>query len=194
MYQICFIYREIGNILQIMEVEMSVNICWANKGLLNMKSAMPHNKHNGTSVWQDAESTHINETSDKGKNSFDINTRYGTNAECSTEKSNSEQNDIDKIMRVAADSILHGEYNNARNQLKIAMATDMENPEGYNLLGILYEQEGDMIKATRYYRVAYYMNQSFSAAAENLDRICQFGGKSRNDIKWGLKNTGGEIK
>ncbi|MFQ7078131.1 MAG: hypothetical protein ACLRSW_09480 [Christensenellaceae bacterium] len=68
----------------------------------------------------------------------------------------------------------------------------MENPEAYNLLGISYEKEGDRIKASKFYRVAYYMDQTFKAASDNLDRVCGFWYKGAGNIAWGLKSE--EVK
>ena len=63
-------------------------------------------------------------------------------------------------------------------------------PETYNLLGISYEKEGNLLKASRFYRVAYYMDQTFQAAADNLERVCQFWRKDSKDIQWGLSIDG----
>lgn len=67
------------------------------------------------------------------------------------------------------------------------MSEDMENAEAYNLLAILYEKEGDRLKAIKFFRIAYYMDQTFKAAAKNLDRIGDFRYSSdERDIQWGL--------
>lgn len=68
----------------------------------------------------------------------------------------------------------------------------MENPEVYNLLGILYELNGDRLKAGKFYRVSYYMDQTFSAPAENLDRVCSFFAHGKPEIKFGSERIGGE--
>jgi len=83
---------------------------------------------------------------------------------------------------------------NARAKATSIQATPelMENPEAYNLLGISYEKEGDRIKASKFYRVAYYMDQTFKAASDNLDRVCGFWYKGAGNIAWGLKSE--EVK
>ena len=97
---------------------------------------------------------------------------------------------VDPVLGLAAQAIETGEYSRARQLLKESMANDMENPETYNLLGISYEKEGNLLKASRCYRVAYYMDQTFQAAADNLERVCQFWRKDSKDIQWGLSIDG----
>lgn len=94
-----------------------------------------------------------------------------------------------EIMDCAVTAIKNGEIEWAKRLLREAMAQDMENPEAYNLLGIAYEKQGNKIKASKYYRVAYYMDQTFNAASENLNRTSQFlyKGCGNDEIKWGLK-------
>ena len=69
----------------------------------------------------------------------------------------------DKLFLKASREIRAGEYQKARMTLREASRLDMENPEAYNLLGISYELEGDMLKAAKFYRVSYYMDQTFQA-------------------------------
>lgn len=76
-------------------------------------------------------------------------------------------------------------FESALSVLKRAVCAEIENPESYNLMGILYEKEGNRQKASKFYRVAYYMDQTFVAAAENLDRICGFWYNDRN-VQWGI--------
>ena len=97
---------------------------------------------------------------------------------------------VDPVLGLAAQAIETGEYSRARQLLKESMANDMENPGTYNLLGISYEKEGNLLKASRFYRVAYYMDQTFKAAADNLERVCQFWRKDSKDIQWGLSIDG----
>lgn len=91
----------------------------------------------------------------------------------------------------AAEAIRKSDCEAARNLLKQYMSKDMENPEAYNLLGISYEIEGDRLKAARFYRVAYYMDQTFSAPSENLGRIGMLWCKEKQDISWGLERVKG---
>lgn len=91
------------------------------------------------------------------------------------------------LLKKAADAIRSKNFSTARVLLKQFMSTDMENPEAYNLLGISYELEGDRLKASKFYRVAYYMDQTFRAPSDNLSRVCDFCYKGYSDISWGLE-------
>ncbi len=99
------------------------------------------------------------------------------------EKPDSEQ--VSELFQKAISLIVGGDYVKAREVLRESTAIDMENPEAYNLLGISYEMEGDRLKAARFYRVAYYIDQTFAAAAANLDRISDFRYKDFSNISWG---------
>lgn len=92
----------------------------------------------------------------------------------------------------AAQAIRSGEYSLARSILRQAAAVDMEDPELYNLLGISYEKDGDRLKASRFYRVAYYMDQTFRPAALNLERVSEFAYQGSREIECGLNITGGK--
>lgn len=98
----------------------------------------------------------------------------------------------DEKLRFAADAICRNEYKSARTWLKEAVSLDMENPEVYNLLGVLYEVSGDRFKAGKFYRVSYYMDQTFSAPAENLDRVCSVFPYGKPNIQLGLERIGGK--
>lgn len=91
----------------------------------------------------------------------------------------------------AAAAIRSSNYGLARDLLKQYMSNDMENPEAYNLLGISYEIEGDRLKAARFYRVAYYMDQTFAAPSENLNRVGTLWYKGKQGISWGLERIKG---
>ena len=94
---------------------------------------------------------------------------------------------VEKMVLSAAMAIEEKNYPLAHTILKSSMSEDMENAEAYNLLAILYEKEGDRLKAIKFFRIAYYMDQTFKAAAKNLDRIGDFRYSSdERDIQWGL--------
>lgn len=97
----------------------------------------------------------------------------------------SESIPITTLFLDAVQDIRMRRFESARNVLKKAVCAEIENPESYNLLGILYEKEGNRQKASKFYRVAYYMDQTFVAAVENLDRICGFWNNDRK-IQWGI--------
>lgn len=97
----------------------------------------------------------------------------------------------DKLFLKASREIRAGEYQKARMTLREASRLDMENPEAYNLLGISYELEGDMLKAAKFYRVSYYMDQTFQAPSKNLHRVSRFWYQSKSELYWGLESVEG---
>ena len=100
---------------------------------------------------------------------------------------------VRELLLDAVEAIKAFDFANAKKLLKEASSLDMENPALYNLLGILYEREGDFIKASKFYRVAYYMDQTFRAPSDNLERVCSFFSYKSQNINWGLERiTGGE--
>ena len=127
------------------------------------------------------------------KNGADISRKTGPETFCSREsEAQAEENREEVLLQSAAEAIRAGENSRPRCILRKAVSENMENPEAYNLLGISYEKEGDRIKASKFYRVAYYMDQTFKAASDNLDRVCGFWYKGAGNIAWGLKSE--EVK
>ena len=59
---------------------------------------------------------------------------------------------LQKVLLAAVNAIQSYDYRSARDLLKEASSIDIENPEIFNLLGICYEKEGDIIKRRRYYK------------------------------------------
>ncbi len=96
------------------------------------------------------------------------------------------ENPIFGCFREAVREIRAGRCGEARKILSRAAAMDLENPEIFNLLGISYEMEGNRVKAARFYRVAYYMDQSFAASSKNLGRVGGFLYGGTSEICWGL--------
>ena len=101
---------------------------------------------------------------------------------------------LQKVLLDAVDAIKAYDYHSPRDLLREASSIDMENPEIYNLLGISYEKEGDYLRASKFYRVAYYMDQTFSAPSDNLDRVGTLFSYKSTDINWGLERITGGIR
>lgn len=72
-----------------------------------------------------------------------------------------------------------------RKLLSTYASSNLESPELFNLLGISYELTGDKINALKFYRIAYYLDQSFTPAVENLHRASYFYEKKASNINWG---------
>lgn len=124
---------------------------------------------------------------------------YGNQIKCFAKKvgvlqtTESLADPFENLLKTAEMAIRQGECERARTILKTAATENIENPEIYNLFGISYEKEGDRLKASKFYRVSYYMDQTFRAASENLDRVGRFWYDGFSNVAWGLE-TGGENK
>lgn len=101
---------------------------------------------------------------------------------------------LQRVLLHAVNAIKSYDYHSARDLLREASSIDMENPEIYNLLGISYEKEGDYLRASKFYRVAYYMDQTFLAPSDNLDRVCTLFSHKPTNINWGLERITGGIR
>lgn len=64
--------------------------------------------------------------------------------------------------------------------LKRAVGKEPDNPQAFNLLGVVYERRGDLDAACRLYRAALALEPDCRAAKVNLHRLvqwtCDFGG------------------
>ena len=90
--------------------------------------------------------------------------------------------------------ILLNDFEKAHALLATLLVMDVENPRVYNLLGICYEKEGVRQKASKFYRVSCFMDQSYIASSHNLMRTCGFRYDGFVDVDWGLKDLGGITK
>ena len=66
------------------------------------------------------------------------------------------------------------EYDTALKLALEAVALDYENAAAYNFIGVINELKGDLTTAIRFYRVAYYIDQTYQPASNNLDRATAF--------------------
>jgi DNA-binding response OmpR family regulator len=55
-----------------------------------------------------------------------------------------------------------------------AVASDPGKPDAYNLLGILFEIEGDWLEAQKFYRAALAIDATYKPAQANLERTSSF--------------------
>ncbi len=75
-------------------------------------------------------------------------------------------------------------FSEARKYLEKAVATDPNDPEVFNLLGVIYEFEDDENKAMKNYRTAVSLDPTYKPAQDNLNRISEFS-HSRKGINLG---------
>lgn len=78
------------------------------------------------------------------------------------------------------------DYISAKKHIQNIIIKDFSKPEGHNLLGIMYELQGNLNLARRHYRASYSLDPTFKAASKNLERISNFFYNSE-DIDYGDK-------
>lgn len=66
-------------------------------------------------------------------------------------------------------------FDAAREHVQQAVAADPNNPEAFNLLGVLLEMEGDRLGAQKNYRAAIELDGKYKPAKENLERTTRAG-------------------
>lgn len=74
------------------------------------------------------------------------------------------------LLQYAKKYILAGDDEKAKEYLSDAIARDTEAPEVHNLLGALYEFEGEITTAQKHYRAALALDPTYEPAEENLER------------------------
>lgn len=75
------------------------------------------------------------------------------------------------------------DFYSAKNKILAAIQVCFDKPEAYNLLGIYYELKNNNHLAVKYFRIAYFYDQSFKPASLNLERIVENTGK---EIDYGV--------
>ena len=73
-------------------------------------------------------------------------------------------------IELAKRSINERHVNAAVEHIRKAISFDPSRPEGFNLLGILMEMQGDRLEAQKNYRAALSLDPSYKPALENLSR------------------------
>ena len=74
----------------------------------------------------------------------------------------------------AVQALSKGDTPSARVQIANAMILNMDAAQPHNLLGILYELDGDDAAARRQYRAAYALDPTYKPACRNLERLVMF--------------------
>ena len=81
---------------------------------------------------------------------------------------------LDNCVQYAKKCITSQNYEEAKKYLMKALSFSTDNPEVYNLLGVLKEYAGDLHNAQKYYRMALCIDYSYEPANSNLQRTAQF--------------------
>ena len=67
------------------------------------------------------------------------------------------------------------DFDSSRPMIANAMAMNMDAPEPHNLLGIMYELQGDDRAARQHYRAAYALDPTYKPSCRNLERLALYG-------------------
>jgi FixJ family two-component response regulator len=79
--------------------------------------------------------------------------------------------EYDNYLELASKRIGKGEFDAARVYAHRAISIDPDRPEGFNLLGGLYEARSNRLEAEKNYRVAIALDASYQPAQKNLERV-----------------------
>jgi len=91
---------------------------------------------------------------------------------------------FNEYLQFSKKCIIDKDLKKAKEYLKKAMVENTESPEPQNLLGIIYEYEGDLLTAGKHYRAALELDPTYKPSQENLERITLFK-YSKEGIKFG---------
>lgn len=80
------------------------------------------------------------------------------------------------------EAITREDFDGALRWIKKAISSDPSRPEGYNIIGVLYEIENDARSAQKYYRAALSVDPTYAPAARNLTRTTTHSKSSTPDI------------
>ncbi|MBN1624548.1 MAG: response regulator [Clostridia bacterium] len=93
-----------------------------------------------------------------------------------------------ETLEFAKSCILSKDIDKAVIYLKKAMGLDLDSPEPHNLLGVISEMNGDVLKAQQHYRAAIALDPTHKAANNNLTRTV-IDGFSKEDADLGKTLT-----
>lgn len=94
----------------------------------------------------------------------------------------SDSNDYLTLFELSKRHITDRDFKTAREFAGKAIASDPGKPEAYNLLGVLYEIEGNWLEAQKFYRAALAIDAIYKPAQSNLERTSSFRKLGRIDI------------
>ncbi|MFP4686958.1 MAG: response regulator [bacterium] len=100
------------------------------------------------------------------------------------ENADPEQIPLETCIKFAKKMINNRNFSEARKYLEKAVGRDPNDPEVFNLLGVIYEFDNQETKAMKNYRTAVSLDPAYQPARDNLDRISKFS-HSREGINLG---------
>ncbi len=79
--------------------------------------------------------------------------------------------------------LVYGKAEEAMALLQRMVGENPDDPEAYNLLGLLMEVKGDVLSAQRMYRAALSLNPNYEPARENLANTTEMRYRNQNTLK-----------
>lgn len=96
--------------------------------------------------------------------------------------------DYGSTVEYAKGLIVKRDFDEAKMWLQKAVAMDAAKPVAFNLLGVMYEMEGEVQLGQKMYRAALSVDPSYAPATENLDRSARWA-YTQEGINLGDKET-----
>lgn len=78
---------------------------------------------------------------------------------------------LDSVIVKARRMMGRHEFKDCEKMVRQAMGSHPDNAIPYNLMGILYEKQGDHIRAMKFFRAAWVFDPSYRPALMNLERF-----------------------
>ncbi len=86
----------------------------------------------------------------------------------------------DEMISAVKNLLVYGKAEDAMALLQRIVGENPDDPEAYNLLGLLMEVKGDMLAAQRMYRAALGLDPTYEPARENLANTTEMKYRSQN--------------
>lgn len=86
-------------------------------------------------------------------------------------KNNEFNNQFDINFNNACAKLRNNDLENAYKEIINILSQNPNAAEPHNLLGLLYEMNGDEQKARKHYRVSYVLDPTYKPACNNLERV-----------------------
>lgn len=100
--------------------------------------------------------------------------------------------DYTTLVELSKRHIADGDLTAARDAAQKAIAADPGHGEAYNLIGAVYEMQGDLLEAQKFYRAAFNIEPTYRPAWLNLDRSTSW--KKTGIIDIGVKTPEPEVE
>lgn len=85
-----------------------------------------------------------------------------------------ELSSYEDYLKYAKDLINKQQFEKAKENLEHAVSLDTSKPEAFNLLGVIFEMEGEVLEAQKKYRAALALDPSYQPSQDNLARTSEF--------------------